>query len=48
MPVSGSTTYDSGLSETAGIQSGVGTTGLQYSCNTATLLNGLVLTYTAP
>ena len=45
---SGSTTYDLGIGATAGIHSGVGTTGLQYSCNTASLVNGLVLTYTAP
>jgi hypothetical protein len=46
--VSGSVSYDSGNMATAGIHSGTGTTGLQYSCNTPTLLNGLVLTYTAP
>jgi hypothetical protein len=45
--ISGSTSYDAGYGATSGIQSGTGT-GLQYSCNTATLLNGLVLTYTAP
>ena len=45
--ISGSTSYDSGYGATAGIQSGTGT-GLQFSCNTASLLNGLVLTYTAP
>ena len=45
---SGSTTYDLGIGATSGIHSGTGTTGLQYSCNTASLVNGLVLTYTAP
>jgi hypothetical protein len=45
--ISGSTSYDAGYGATAGIQSGTGT-GLQFSCNTATLVNGLVLTYTAP
>ena len=45
---SGSTTYDLGIGATAAILSGSGTTGLQYSCNTASLVNGLVLTYTAP
>jgi len=43
---SGSASYDTGLSETAGIQNG--TTALQFSCNTATLVNGLLLQYKAP
>ena len=35
------TTYDYGIGATSGIQSGTGTgTSIQYSCNTATLLNG--------
>jgi hypothetical protein len=45
--ISGSASFDSGFGATSGIQSGTGL-GLQYSCNTATLLNGLLLTYTAP
>ena len=42
-----SATYSQGMSATAGIQSGTGTA-LQYSCNTAKLANGLLLTYIAP
>ena len=42
----GSVTYNAGLSSTAGIQNGLGAA-LQYSCNTATLVNGLLLTYMA-
>jgi GAF domain-containing protein len=39
-------TYDQGASMTSGIQSGAGAA-LQYSCNTATLVNGMVLSYMA-
>jgi hypothetical protein len=46
--VGGSATYDLGVGATSGIHSGSGTTGLQYSCNTASLVNGLVLNYMAP
>jgi len=46
--ISGSTSYDYGIGATSGINSGTGTTGLQFSCNTATLVSGLVLSYTAP
>jgi len=45
---SGSLTYNQGVGATAGIQSGVGTTGVQYSCNMARLVDGLLLTYIAP
>jgi len=45
--LSGSTSYDTGIGATAGIQSGTGT-GVQYSCNMATLTSGLLLSYTAP
>jgi hypothetical protein len=45
--ISGSATFDAGYGATSGIQSGTGT-GLQFSCNTTTLVNGLVLNYTAP
>jgi hypothetical protein len=46
---SGSVTYDSGYTQTAGIQSGAGlaTGTLQYSCNMQKLTNGLVLSYMA-
>ena len=44
---SGSPTYNQGLSATAGIQSGTGPS-LQYSCNAAKLVDGLVLSYIAP
>jgi hypothetical protein len=44
---SGSTSYDQGLSMTAGIQGGVTGTALQYSCNMAKLVAGLWLTYKA-
>ena len=43
----GGVSYDSGIIATAGIQNGSGV-GLQYSCKTATLVPGLLLTYTAP
>ena len=46
--VSGSTSYDLGIGATSGIQSGVGTTGIQYSCNTATLGAGVLVNYFAP
>jgi len=46
--ISGSTSYDLGIGATSGINSGTGTTYLQYSCNTATMTNGLLLSYTAP
>jgi hypothetical protein len=39
--------YDSGSGATAGIQNGSGLA-IQYSCNTSSLLPGLLLTYTAP
>jgi hypothetical protein len=45
--VSGSVSYDSGITSTSGIQSGAGNQ-LQFSCNTATTVNGLLLSYTAP
>jgi hypothetical protein len=44
---SGSSLYDFGVGATSGIQSGAGAQ-IQYNCNTATLLGGLLLTYTAP
>jgi hypothetical protein len=43
----GSVSYDLGITSTSGIQSGTGTY-LQYSCNTANVGAGLLLTYTAP
>jgi hypothetical protein len=42
----GSATYDGGLNATAGIQNG--TDSLQFSCNTASLTNGLLLQYLHP
>jgi hypothetical protein len=44
---SGSASYDRGASATAGIQNGSGLT-LQFSCNTPTLVEGLMLSYIAP
>jgi hypothetical protein len=44
---SGSTSYDLGITSTAGIQSGAGTY-LQYNCNTATVGAGLLINYFAP
>ena len=44
---SGNASYNQGLSATAGIQSGSGTA-VQYSCNMARLVDGLLLTYIAP
>jgi hypothetical protein len=44
---SGNASYNQGLSATAGIQSGTGTA-VQYSCNMAKLVDGLLLTYIAP
>jgi len=43
----GSASYDLGITSTSGIQSGTGAY-LQYSCNTANVGAGLLLTYTAP
>ena len=43
----GSASYDLGITSTSGIASGTGTY-LQYSCNTANVGAGLLLTYTAP
>jgi hypothetical protein len=43
---SGSVTYNAGASMTSGIQNGAGAA-LQYSCNTPTLVNGLLLSYMA-
>jgi len=45
--LAGGSTYDNGIGATSGIQSGTGL-GLQFSCNTATLVSGLLLSYTAP
>jgi hypothetical protein len=44
----GSTTYNQGRSATAGIKDGTTTGHLQFSCNTATLTDGLWLQYLAP
>ncbi len=43
--VFGSTTYDSGLSATSGVENAAGTLGNQYSYNVAVLTNGKVLHY---
>jgi len=45
--VSGSASYDSGLSSTTGIQNGTGLA-VQYGCNQSNVTSGLYLTFTAP
>ncbi|MBW2464619.1 MAG: hypothetical protein JRH11_23430, partial [Deltaproteobacteria bacterium] len=44
----GTATYDHGLGATIGINNGPGADGLQFSCNTASLSNGLYIQYIHP